>query len=342
MTFFTKIELFRQNLIRKLVWWFSSYFVFYIFVVNMLLVVSYCNILRQCLVGSPGSGPSSMRSLLLTHSLPLGDRFFTALTLPPLHCDLVWSRVYSTTVRNARHPFLSLPSLHSPILWFVCSSETITALFKTRFRLDFPFDLQELPAFAVIGWVLIGWLPTQHSDFGGSLFLSRSKEARQWVRFFFFCFCFSLPMAFTLTAHLLRSRLQPTHSDIIQQSSAKVLLQDSPSQSPNIDNSGWESSSPCFARHLSAGTPPRRRQERASAPGKNPVARRWRCLPCFPVSCCLMKERVCGGSKKSPRPSFTYFTLFASFGLRCEHSTPERWPTYTVPSNSALPQQCDH
>lgn len=30
-------------------------------------------------------------------------------------------------------------------------SETITALFKTRFRLDFPFDLQELPAFAVIG-----------------------------------------------------------------------------------------------------------------------------------------------------------------------------------------------
>lgn len=37
----------------------------------------------------------------------------------------------------------------------LCSSafpaETITALFKTRFRLDFPFDLQELPAFAVIG-----------------------------------------------------------------------------------------------------------------------------------------------------------------------------------------------
>lgn len=34
------------------------------------------------------------------------------------------------------------------------SSETITALFKTRFRLDFPFDLQELPAFAILGWVL--------------------------------------------------------------------------------------------------------------------------------------------------------------------------------------------
>ncbi|KAH0628538.1 hypothetical protein JD844_009865 [Phrynosoma platyrhinos] len=28
---------------------------------------------------------------------------------------------------------------------------TITALFRTNFRMDFPFDLQELPAFAVIG-----------------------------------------------------------------------------------------------------------------------------------------------------------------------------------------------
>ncbi|XP_069753183.1 chloride channel protein 2c isoform X2 [Narcine bancroftii] len=40
--------------------------------------------------------------------------------------------------------------------------ETITALFKTRFRLDFPFDLQELPAFAVIGIA---------SGFGGALFV---------------------------------------------------------------------------------------------------------------------------------------------------------------------------
>lgn len=31
---------------------------------------------------------------------------------------------------------------------------TITALFRTNFRLDFPFDLQELPAFAIIGWVI--------------------------------------------------------------------------------------------------------------------------------------------------------------------------------------------
>uniref|UniRef100_A0AAY4AAY0 Chloride channel protein n=1 Tax=Denticeps clupeoides TaxID=299321 RepID=A0AAY4AAY0_9TELE len=40
--------------------------------------------------------------------------------------------------------------------------ETITALFKTRFRLDFPFDLQELPAFAVLGIA---------SGFAGALFV---------------------------------------------------------------------------------------------------------------------------------------------------------------------------
>lgn len=40
--------------------------------------------------------------------------------------------------------------VYLPWLYFSLS-ETITALFKTRFRLDFPFDLQELPAFAVIG-----------------------------------------------------------------------------------------------------------------------------------------------------------------------------------------------
>lgn len=40
---------------------------------------------------------------------------------------------------------------------------TITALFRTNFRMDFPFDLQELPAFAIIGSVgspplgVVGW-----------------------------------------------------------------------------------------------------------------------------------------------------------------------------------------
>lgn len=42
---------------------------------------------------------------------------------------------------NWWHP----PSRHLPV--------TITALFRTNFRMDFPFDLQELPAFAIIGWV---------------------------------------------------------------------------------------------------------------------------------------------------------------------------------------------
>ncbi|XP_077204358.1 chloride channel protein 2 isoform X1 [Paroedura picta] len=51
--------------------------------------------------------------------------------------------------------------------------ETITALFKTRFRLDFPFDLQELPAFAVIGIA---------SGFGGALFVFFNRKIVQFMR----------------------------------------------------------------------------------------------------------------------------------------------------------------
>ncbi|XP_063298965.1 chloride channel protein 2 isoform X2 [Pelobates fuscus] len=51
--------------------------------------------------------------------------------------------------------------------------ETITALFKTRFRLDFPFDLQELPAFAVIGIA---------SGFGGALFVYLNRKIVECMR----------------------------------------------------------------------------------------------------------------------------------------------------------------
>uniref|UniRef100_A0A3Q3KBW2 4Fe-4S ferredoxin-type domain-containing protein n=1 Tax=Monopterus albus TaxID=43700 RepID=A0A3Q3KBW2_MONAL len=51
--------------------------------------------------------------------------------------------------------------------------ENITALFKTRFRLDFPFDLQELPAFAVIGIA---------SGFGGALFVYLNRLIVQFMR----------------------------------------------------------------------------------------------------------------------------------------------------------------
>ncbi|KAM3874932.1 chloride channel protein 2-like [Diretmus argenteus] len=51
--------------------------------------------------------------------------------------------------------------------------ETITALFKTSFRLDFPFDLQELPAFAVIGIA---------SGFGGALFVYLNRLIVQFIR----------------------------------------------------------------------------------------------------------------------------------------------------------------
>uniref|UniRef100_A0A3P9IP86 Chloride channel 2c n=1 Tax=Oryzias latipes TaxID=8090 RepID=A0A3P9IP86_ORYLA len=51
--------------------------------------------------------------------------------------------------------------------------ETITALYKTHFRLDFPFDLQELPAFAVIGIA---------SGFGGALFVYLNRLIVQFIR----------------------------------------------------------------------------------------------------------------------------------------------------------------
>ncbi|NXJ72065.1 CLCN2 protein, partial [Rostratula benghalensis] len=60
-----------------------------------------------------------------------------------------------------------------PPLTPVTSPETITALFKTRFRLDFPFDLQELPAFAVIGIA---------SGFGGALFVYLNRKIVQFMR----------------------------------------------------------------------------------------------------------------------------------------------------------------
>ncbi|XP_029028129.1 chloride channel protein 2-like isoform X3 [Betta splendens] len=51
--------------------------------------------------------------------------------------------------------------------------ETITALFKTNFRLDFPFDLQELPAFAVVGIA---------SGFGGALFVYLNRQFVLFMR----------------------------------------------------------------------------------------------------------------------------------------------------------------
>uniref|UniRef100_A0AAV2JPN7 Chloride channel protein n=1 Tax=Knipowitschia caucasica TaxID=637954 RepID=A0AAV2JPN7_KNICA len=51
--------------------------------------------------------------------------------------------------------------------------ETITALFKTRFRLDFPFDLQELPAFAILG-IACG--------FAGALFVYLNRHIVECMR----------------------------------------------------------------------------------------------------------------------------------------------------------------
>ncbi|XP_071840808.1 chloride channel protein 2-like isoform X2 [Apostichopus japonicus] len=51
--------------------------------------------------------------------------------------------------------------------------ETITALFKTNFRIDFPFDVQELIAFAFIGIVC---------GFGGALFVYTHRKIVDFIR----------------------------------------------------------------------------------------------------------------------------------------------------------------
>lgn len=62
-----------------------------------------------------------------------------------LKADHLWFPLWGC-LRHSRHDAWPLPP-----------AVTITALFRTNFRMDFPFDLQELPAFAVIGSV--GHLP---------------------------------------------------------------------------------------------------------------------------------------------------------------------------------------
>lgn len=57
-----------------------------------------------------------------------------------VQCDLCWCKSLQ---------FLCLFSKPPSIFYLPV---TITALFRTKFRMDFPFDLQELPAFAIIGW----------------------------------------------------------------------------------------------------------------------------------------------------------------------------------------------
>uniref|UniRef100_A0A669Q952 Chloride voltage-gated channel 1 n=1 Tax=Phasianus colchicus TaxID=9054 RepID=A0A669Q952_PHACC len=60
---------------------------------------------------------------------------------------------------------------------------TITALFRTNFRMDFPFDLQELPAFAVIGIC---------SGFLGAFFVYLNRQVNMRLHFnrLFFLFSF--------------------------------------------------------------------------------------------------------------------------------------------------------
>ncbi|XP_077867132.1 chloride channel protein 2-like, partial [Saccoglossus kowalevskii] len=56
---------------------------------------------------------------------------------------------------------------------WVKEEETITALFKTNFRVDFPFDVQEFLAFALIGVV---------TGFGGALFVYMHRKIVEFNR----------------------------------------------------------------------------------------------------------------------------------------------------------------
>ncbi len=115
----------------------------------------------QCLVkpslGYVRSSGQHLRNelnfLFTSHSLPsIRDRTWTAATIAsarPQTWSWTCSYDFNDCFGSGLFSFLTLAVLF-------LSPETITALFKTRFRLDFPFDLQELPAFAVIGWVSTG------------------------------------------------------------------------------------------------------------------------------------------------------------------------------------------
>ena len=43
--------------------------------------------------------------------------------------------------------------IFTTMLFLFLATETVTALFKTNFNVDFPFDVEEFIAFALIGWV---------------------------------------------------------------------------------------------------------------------------------------------------------------------------------------------
>uniref|UniRef100_A0A669CEK5 Chloride voltage-gated channel 2 n=1 Tax=Oreochromis niloticus TaxID=8128 RepID=A0A669CEK5_ORENI len=57
-------------------------------------------------------------------------------------------------------------------VWYK-DEETVTALFRTHFQVDFPFDLKEIPAFAFLGII---------SGFGGALFVYLNRRIAQFIK----------------------------------------------------------------------------------------------------------------------------------------------------------------
>uniref|UniRef100_A0AAX7VU80 Chloride channel protein n=1 Tax=Astatotilapia calliptera TaxID=8154 RepID=A0AAX7VU80_ASTCA len=57
-------------------------------------------------------------------------------------------------------------------VWYK-DEETVTALFRTHFQVDFPFDLKEMPAFALLGII---------SGFGGALFVYLNRRIALFIK----------------------------------------------------------------------------------------------------------------------------------------------------------------
>ncbi|KAK2505264.1 hypothetical protein MC885_020464 [Smutsia gigantea] len=154
---------------------------------NTEMLAAACAVGVGCCFAAPIGGwqavqPSALPSA--SPALPLSPESFSQAqassgTVPCTLTGVLFSIEVTSTffaVRNYWRGFFA--ATFSAFIFRVLAvwnrdEETITALFKTRFRLDFPFDLQELPAFAVIGIA---------SGFGGALFVYLNRKIVQVMR----------------------------------------------------------------------------------------------------------------------------------------------------------------
>eukprot|EP00063_Salmo_salar_P064931 XP_014039766.1 PREDICTED: chloride channel protein 2-like [Salmo salar] len=115
---------------------------------NMELLSVACAVGVSCVFAAPVGG--------LLFSIEAMSTFFTVRNY--------WRGFFAATVTAFMYRVLAVWNR---------DEVTITALLPTNFRQDFPFDLQELPAFAVLGIA---------SGFGGALFVCLNRQIVQLIR----------------------------------------------------------------------------------------------------------------------------------------------------------------